>query len=91
MLRQNSSTLVAMQTNARKAAEIPDLEFRMCRTSCGTLNKGVDVDIQATLGHSTLATTAIYRKPISERQQASAEELEARLRGKLVTINSKTA
>lgn len=71
-------------------AEIPDLTFRACRTTFATLYEGDPRDAQAILGHSTVdLTMRIYRKPIAARQQASVEELDARLSPKVITITEK--
>jgi integrase len=76
-----------MLERARAAAGIPDLTFRMCRTTFTTLFEGDIRDAQAILGHGTADfTMRAYRKPIVERQRASLEELDARLSGKVVTL-----
>jgi integrase len=59
----------------------------MCRTTFATLFRSDPADIQGILGHATVdMTMAFYRRAISTRQVAAVEELEARLRGKLVTM-----
>jgi len=76
-----------MLCHARKDAKIPDLTFRMCRTTFATLYRGDPRDLQESLGHRDLKLTmAVYRKPLANRQHASADELEARLAGKGVPI-----
>ena len=63
------------------------LAWRMCRTTFATLVRSDPADVQGILGHSTVdMTMGFYRKPITERRMAAAEELEARLRGKVVTM-----
>jgi integrase len=74
-------------SKVRKLAGIPDLTWRMCRTTFATLFRSDPADIQGILGHATVdMTMAFYRKAISTRQVAAVEELEGRLRGKVVTI-----
>jgi integrase len=76
-----------MLNQARKAANIPDLTFRMCRTTFTTLFEGDPKDAQAILGHSTVdLTMRVYKKPIAARQRASVEEIDARLSGKVVEM-----
>jgi integrase len=59
----------------------------MCRTTFATLYESDPRDIQDILGHATLDLTMdIYRKPIAQRQFAASAEMEARLRGKVVTM-----
>ena len=90
MLNRKGEEVTPMLRRARKDAGIPDLTFRMCRTTFATLYRGDPRDLQESLGHSDLKLTmAVYRKPIAERQQAAADELEARLSGKVVTIKTK--
>jgi integrase len=67
--------------SARKAAQIPDLTFRMCRTTFATLFEGDIRDAQAMLGHHSPAfTLKVYRKPVTARQQSAVEELDRRLK-----------
>jgi integrase len=76
-----------MLDSARKAAGIPGLTFRQCRTTWATLYEGDAKDRQAILGHhSEQFTMAVYRKAIPARQQASVEELEARLTRRIVKM-----
>jgi integrase len=87
MLNRKGEEVTPMLYRARKAAGIPDLTFRMCRTTFATLYRGDPRDLQEALGHSDLKLTmGVYRKPIADRQQASADELEARISGKVVPI-----
>jgi integrase len=80
-------TIRGILKRARKAAGIPDLTFRMCRTTFATLYDGDYRDLQDTLGHSTVdITSGVYRKPQAARQKANIEELEARLTGKVVQM-----
>ena len=60
---------------------IPDLTFRMCRTTFASLFEGDEADRSSIMGHtSTEFTLARYRKPIQERRQRSVEELDRRLK-----------
>jgi len=69
------------------ATGISDLTPRMCRTTFATLFRSDPRDLQDILGHSTVnLTMEVYRKPITSRQRAAVGELEARLRGKVVTM-----
>jgi integrase len=87
MLNRKGEEVTPMFKRARKAAGIPDLTFRMCRTTFATLYDGDPRDLQESLGHSSLKVTmGVYRKPRAERQQVSADELEARLAKKVVPI-----
>jgi integrase len=64
----------------RVAAGIPDLTFRMCRTTFATLFNGDMRDAQDILGHHSAAfTLEHYRKPVTERMVAAIEELDQRL------------
>jgi integrase len=84
-------TVRGILRRGREAAGIPDLTFRMCRTTFATLYDGDYRDLQDTLGHSTVdITAAVYRKPQAARQKANIEELEARLTGKVVAMPQKT-
>jgi|SRR5579871_4725958 len=90
MLQRNGAAVSPMLNRARKAAGIPDLTFRMCRTTFATLYNGDPRDAQDILGHSTLdLTMRVYRKPIAPRQQAGVEELDARLSGKVVKMKKR--
>jgi integrase len=88
MLRRNGGVVTMMLRRARKI--IPDLTFRMCRTTFATLFDGDPRDAQDILGHSTVnLTMRVYRKPIVARQQAAVEELDARLSGKVVRLEKR--
>jgi integrase len=71
---------------AQAAAGIPDLTFRMCRTTFATLFNGDMKDAQDILGHHSAAfTLEHYRKPVSERAAAAIEEMDRRL-GRVIEI-----
>jgi len=83
----NDSAGQKILERARTAAEIPDLDFRMCRTTFATLYDGDLKDAQEILGHHSAAfTLERYRKPLPERAAAACEELDARLSPKVVPI-----
>ena len=87
LLSRHGTILKTMLAESRTAAGIPDLTFRMARTTFATLFDGDIKDVQAILGHSTLdLTVGVYRRLNQERQLASVLELEARLVGKVVPI-----
>jgi integrase len=87
MDRRASIAMRAILRNIRTGAGIPDLTARMCRTTFATLFQSDPRDIQDILGHATVdLTMEFYRKPITSRQVAAVEELEARLRGKVVRM-----
>jgi integrase len=87
LLSLSSDAIRDMLDQARKAAGIPGLTFRQCRTTFATLYEGDPKDRQAILGHhSEQFTMAVYQKAIPARQQASVEELEARLTRKIVKM-----
>jgi integrase len=88
MLNRKGEEVTPMLSRARKAAGIPDLAFRHCRTTFA-LHRGEPRDLQPSLGHSDLKLTMnIYRKPIADRQQAAIDELGTRLSGKAVPIKA---
>jgi integrase len=90
MYRRYSTWIREMLEATRIAAGIPDLTFRACRTTLTTLCEGDLKEAQTILGHSTVELTMrIYKKPIAERRQASVEELDARLSGKVVSIKKR--
>jgi integrase len=92
MTRFRSPAMRTLILRTREAASIPDLKPRMCRTTFATLFNGDLADAQAILGHSALAMTMEhYRKPIAARQQRAVEDLDARLRGKVVRMKKKSA
>jgi integrase len=71
-----------------RAVGIPDLTFRMCRTTFASLYLGDEADRSSIMGHtSTAFTLERYRKPIMERRHNSIEELDRRL--KVVRIDKK--
>jgi integrase len=89
LYRRSDPTLRAILSETRIAAGIPDLAYRMGRATYATLYRGDLKDLQAILGHSTIETTAkFYKKAISERQRASAADLDSRY-GNVVSINRK--
>lgn len=66
---------------ARSAAKIPDLTFRMCRTTFSSLFEGDTKDAQEILGHHSAAfTLQVYKKPLAERQQTAVEDVDRRLK-----------
>lgn len=76
---------------ARKAAGIPDLDYRMCRRTFATLYEGDTADVQGILGHSTEAMTRKhYKRAIPERQRAAVEELDRRISSHFATNSVKT-
>lgn len=79
--RRSDPRMTEMRDEARTAANIPDLTFRMCRTTFATLFEGDIKDAQEMLGHHSAAfTLQVYRKPIFARQQRAVEELDSRLK-----------
>jgi len=67
-------------TRVQKVSGIPDLTFRMCRTTFGTLFNGDVKDLQDILGHhSAEFSLEHYRKPVSERAAGAIEEMDRRL------------
>ena len=79
--------LEAMVRRARSATKIPDLTFRMCRTTFATLFEGDIADVQASLGHHAAEfTLRHYRKSV---HKAAVEELDRKL--KIVPIKTGTA
>jgi integrase len=90
MFRRTSGTLQKVQAHARAVAQIPDLTFRMCRTTFATLFEGDLRDVQEILGHATLnLTVGTYGKSIAARQKTAVEQMETRLSKKVVTIRRK--
>lgn len=64
-----------------RAVGIPDLTFRMCRTTFATLFEGDEADRTSIMGHfDTAFTLEAYRKPLMERRQKSIEALDSRLK-----------
>jgi integrase len=90
MHRRNDRPLEAMVNRARTAAKIPDLTFRMCRTTFATLFEGDIADAQASMGHHAAEfTLRHYRKTVTVRHQQSVEELDRKL--KVVPIKTGAA
>lgn len=86
--RRSSDEIEGIQDRGR-AAGIPDLDFRMCRTTFATLFEGDEADRSSIMGHhSTKFTLEKYRKPIQDRRQRSVEELDQRLK-KVVVMGKK--
>jgi integrase len=87
MLSRASDVMQSFLNAGRTAAGVPHLTFRHCRTTFATLYEGDPRDRQAILGHhSEEFTRRVYQKPILDRQKASVNALEARFRGKVVTM-----
>lgn len=90
MDHRGSPGMRAIRDALRAAALIPDLTPRMCRTTFATLFNGDPRDVQGILGHASVDLTMnIYRHPITERQQESVDEMEARFTGRVVGIAEK--
>lgn len=71
-----------IQIPVAAATGIADLTLRQARTTCATLLRADVADVAAVLGHATARTTLDhYRRTISDRQVAAAEELDKRLVG----------
>jgi integrase len=80
VLRRNAQHVEDIQDRGR-ALGIPDLDFRMCRTTFASLFEGDEADRTSIMGHhSTRFTLEHYRKPILERRQRSVEDLDRRLK-----------
>lgn len=70
--------------DARERSGIPDLTYRMLRTTCATLFTGDVADVQAQLGHhSAEFTIEHYRREIEDRRRRAVDDLEARTAPKL--------
>jgi integrase len=80
-----------IQEIAKRGREIiPDLTFRMCRTTFASLFEGDAADRSSIMGHSSVEfTLERYRKPVMERRQRSVEELDRRL--KVIPITKRQA
>lgn len=77
-------------SRARTAAKIPDLSFRMLRTTFATLYDGDLKDAQEILGHhSPEFTLQRYKKPLPERAAEASEDLDAKLSAKVISIRKK--
>ena len=86
LYRRSSKEIQAIVSRGRKVG-IPDLQYRMCRTTFATLFEGDEADRTSIMGHhSTQFTLTRYRKPIMERRQKSIEELDQRIK-KVVSID----
>jgi integrase len=80
MHRRSDYHMMAMEERARVSAKIPDLTFRMCRTTFASLFEGDEADRTGIMGHHSPAfTLEVYRKPVTERQRGSVEALDRRL------------
>jgi integrase len=74
----------------RGRAIIPDLQFRMCRTTFATLFEGDEADRTSIMGHfDTKFTLEKYRKPLEERRKQAVEDLDRRL--KVVPIKKRAS
>jgi len=72
----------------RGKAVVPDLTYRMCRTTFATLFQGDAADRTAILGHhSEEFTLEVYRRAVVNRQRGSVEDMEKRI--KVVRIDRK--
>jgi integrase len=88
MFARESSTIKGILAAARKV--IPDLRYRMTRTTFATLFGGDPSDAQAILGHASVdLTMRVYRKAQAGRQMDALEDWDARLSGKVVTMPRK--
>jgi integrase len=77
LYRRSSKVIQAIVTRARKI--IPDLQYRMCRTTFATLYVGDEADRTSIMGHySPKFTLKRYRKPVQVRRQNSVDELDSR-------------
>jgi len=73
--RRNDGLLEAMLRRARSATKIPDLTFRMCRTTLATLFEGDIADVQASLGpNSPFGTTGNRLLPGTRQQWKNSTE-----------------
>jgi integrase len=90
MHRRDDDHMVDLRERAQATAKIPDLTFRMCRTTFATLFDGDIADVQASLGHHAAEfTLRHYRKSVTARHQAAVEELDRKL--KVVPIKTGAA
>jgi integrase len=89
LYRRSSKEVQAIVARGRKVG-IPDLQYRMCRTTFASLFEGDEADRTSIMGHySTKFTLERYRKPVQIRRQKSVEELDRRFQ-KVVEIGKKT-
>jgi integrase len=80
MHRRTNREIRELLDRGRSAAKIPDLTFRMCRTTFATLFDGDIKDAQAILGHHDASfTLRVYRRPVASRQSAAIEALDKKL------------
>ena len=87
MFSRASDVIRDLLDRGRAASGLPGFQFRQCRTTFATLYDGHPKDRQAILGHYSEAfTMRVYQRAIAARQQASVEELDARLSGKVVEM-----
>src|ERR1019366_6639185 len=87
LYRRSSKEIQAIVSRGRKVG-IPDLQYRMCRTTFASLYDGDEADRTSIMGHFDAEfTLETYRKPLMERRQKSIEALDHRL--KVVRIDQK--
>lgn len=87
MQTRDGHSMRAILSRGRALAKIPDLKFRMTRTTFATLFDGDLRDAQEIMGHSDLRmTVGTYRKAQAARMQASVDEMNARFTGKVVEL-----
>ncbi len=88
VMSRSSHKLMRALESARQI--IPDITFRMCRTTFATLFDGEDADRTSIMGHfDEKFTNEAYRKPLADRRQKAVEKLDKRLN--LVRIDRKRA
>jgi integrase len=86
---QRSSSRCHGKASAHRG-QIPDLTFRMCRTTFATLFEGDIADVQASFGHHPAEFTLRHdRKSVTARHQAAVGELDRKL--KVVPIKTGAA
>jgi integrase len=87
--RRSSKEIQAIVARGR-ALGIPDLTYRMCRTTFASLFDGDEADRTSIMGHhSARFTLERYRKPVQDRRQQSVENLDKRFQ-KVVVMPKKT-
>ena len=78
LYRRSSKEIQAIVARGRKVG-IPDLQYRMCRTTFASLYDGDEADRTSIMGHySTKFTLERYRKPVQVRRQQAVENLDRR-------------
>jgi integrase len=88
LYRRSSKEIQAIVTRGREVG-IPDLQYRMCRTTFASLFEGDEADRTSIMGHhSTKFTLERYRKPVQDRRQQAVENLDKRFQ-KVVEITKK--